>query len=143
MKNMVLIKDGKPYKYDTVEEIFTDFIDFRLPFYEKRREYVIRELQREIEKFRQQLILLRLISEKKVHPSDDNLIERAIELNDTLTEVVIEDILDKHMLRSVRPDGFKKMENKLETMIEKLNQLENSSPIDLWLEDLKSLEKSL
>jgi hypothetical protein len=47
------------------------------------------------------------------------------------------------MLRSVRPDGFKKMENKLETMIEKLNQLENSSPIDLWLEDLKSLEKSL
>ena len=143
MKNMVLIKNGKPYRYDTIEEIFTDFIEFRLPFYERRREHILRELQKEIEKFRQQLILLRLIAEKRVHPSDDDLIENAIEINNTLTKEVIEDILDKHLLRSVRPDGFKKMENKLETMIERLGQLENSSPTDLWLEDLKSLEKSL
>ena len=143
MKNMVLRKGEIPYRYDTVEEIMKDFIEFRLPYYEKRREYNLQLLQKEIVTQTQHLALLRLAVDKKIDLTADDLIEKATALDQTLTPSVIEEILDKKNLRSIRKDGLEKIQKALDKSIHEMEQLESVSAVSLWIADLDALAKVL
>lgn len=48
--NMVLIRDNKPVKYTDIKDLLYDFFDARVEVYEKRKKYMVKHLNEEINK---------------------------------------------------------------------------------------------
>lgn len=141
MNNMVLRYGKMPKKYQTILEIFNDFIEFRLPFYKKRKDYQLKVLSTETEKIRQQLILFKLHFDKKLNISDENLFEKAFEFDNSLTENIIEEILEKNNLKKIRKEGIEKLEKEMKKLEKERDELQDTKTTLLWINDLEKLEK--
>lgn len=68
LNNMYMLDaaTGMPRKYETAEEIITSFVDFRLPWYDKRREWMVADLTKKSESLRQQIKMVKLIFSGKL-----------------------------------------------------------------------------
>lgn len=143
MKNMVLIHKDRPKRYASIEEIISDFVEWRTPIYIRRKILLLADLSKEIPFLAQKIKLLKIISEKKVDIRDDDFVEKAIKIDKTLDQEIIEDILSKNMIKALRPQEIGKLEKKLEELKEKYDIIDSKKPTDLWLADLADLEKSL
>lgn len=143
LANMVLLRDGKPHKYETVEEIFTDFIEFRRPYYLKRIEMKKNDLAVELNKLEQAILFIELVLSKRVAIDAPDLIEKCLKLEKRLQEDIIEEVIEKYSIRNLRPEGLAKLKKRSEKLNSELRELEAKSVNDLWLEDLHVLEKAL
>ena len=57
---------GRIHKYDTVLDIMEEFYRIRLSFYEKRKQYLLNEMQRELEKLSNQSRFIKMIIDGKL-----------------------------------------------------------------------------
>lgn len=148
MQNMVLLVDGRPQHFKTVEGIMRAFYDFRMPLYEKRYSYLTSDIENTINELKKKLIITRLFLEGKVSTKDDDLYEKLIEYSQ-LDAKDIKDFLEKNPISTITKiaknteKGVKKIEDDIAELTEKLTELKKKTPKDLWLDDLAKLKKAL
>lgn len=143
LASMVLLVNGKPKRYQTVEEIIVDFIEFRKPFYEKRIGNRVASITANILKTEQAILFLELINEKKVLIDDPDLVKKVLKIEKKLDAETIEETIEKYSIRHLRPDGLDKLKKKYQTLLDELEGVKSQNPITLWLNDLSALEKDL
>ena len=120
-------------KYDTVEEILMDFIDIRIKYYEKRRNLLMKEIQKEIDLLE---IKIRFIMEfiegeilinnkKKMEIVEQLLTRKYPKLDDSY------DFLLKMPIYNLTKEKIDEFNSLLENKIADYKTLEQSTPKSL------------
>lgn len=146
--NLVLFDENNGIrKYDTVEDILHSFCKTRLQYYEKRKEYMFDKLMKEYTFVKHKCRFISYV-------------------NDTIHPLVIYRRDEKDIINEMEERGLKKKDDnydyllslpvrsfsdtKMAQLIEKKNQLkqridnlQNKSGLDLWIDDLDTLELKL
>lgn len=138
MTNMVVLDlEGRPVKYNTVEEILEAFFEQRLPYYEQRRQNIIAQIDADIRKHE--------IDSRFIHAVNTNQLEiRNRKKADIITQMR-EMQLDPESLDRVKAGRFSqdevaKLQMKIGKLVEKREAHERVSALQLWLADLDEFE---
>ena len=139
LSNMVLLnKNDKPIRYDTANDIIETYYNDRFPIYEKRRIHSLDKIQNEINKYNHQINYINAILNKSLIIEQ---VEKSIILN-KLDELGIPHII---YINAKMSDLNKEEIDSLTITIDNLNKkliiLKKTGANDLWLNDLKLLEK--
>lgn len=141
LNNMVgLDPNYKPFKFKSVNHMLETFYNFRLPYYQKRKDYILGQMKAEIDVCTEKMKLLRLIDKGKIE-----IIKRTDEqiIADLEKAGINSDLIMGGRGIAVREltitniDRFKKKLQKLE---EEYKELDATSAEDLWYADLEVLE---
>lgn len=130
--------DGNLKKYTNINDIMSEFYDFRLDAYQKRKENLIKVLKEKIEidsskaKFIQAVISNKL----KLHKLDDNKINSELDKM-KLYKKEGYDYLLNISLRGITKNKISDLENKIVEFKKELSKLNKLSNKDLWINDLK------
>jgi DNA gyrase/topoisomerase IV subunit B len=146
--NMYLFdKQGKIEKYNTINDIFEKYFKLRLELYEKRREYNLKEYKIEIDKLQERIRFLELIMDNKLNVyrvSQDILLtelkKHSFKIFDNDSTY---DYLLKQTINRFTNDELNKIRTNLDTEIQKYKQLECMTPVMIWKDELKELERLL
>lgn len=129
--------------FEDVFQILERFITIRLEYYQKRKEYLIKELEKEINVLKNRLLFLKLV------------LEEEIEVRNVKKDALVK-VLESHKLEKI-DDSFdyllnmaiytltkEKFDNLINTYKikkQEIKDLEKKDIKDWYLEDLKDLEK--
>jgi len=79
--NMICFdKEGKIKKYNTAEEMIEDFYPLRLAFYQKRKDSLAADLQKEVDRLNNQARFVQMIVDKKLSVSGRKKADIVVEL---------------------------------------------------------------
>lgn len=137
MTNLVMVDDeGRPHRYQTIDDIILNFFNFRLKIYERRKSYQIDTLNVEIMDLTQKILFCSLVI--------DGTIKLVGEDKDTVLEKMAEYSFDKSYLKlpasSFTIQGIDKMQAQLDGKEEELEQLKNKDVREIWKEELEELK---
>lgn len=133
-------------KYDSNEEILKEFYLLRLVYYSKRKEYMLKVMQREIDIY---ISKIRFIEEfisgeiNILHKEDDEIENMLIERNypkfgsDEDENTFSYDYLLNMRIRSLTKKKIEELKKLYESKCALFNDLESKSEKDLWKDDLK------
>jgi len=128
-------------KYSSVEDILWTFYKYRLSFYQKRKEYLIKTLDEKIKDVSEYLRFIVLVVDDKIvifrKKKADILIvlkEQKFENTDKLLSVPI---------HKFTKDEIDKLENELNNLKKQLEDVRAKTNKDLWSDDLEILENCL
>ncbi len=145
LKNMTAIDEkGVPVTFESAEVLLYRFCSFRLPFYEKRRQFLLRRLQREQHIAVNKVQYIRAIIEHQLDMAQETgPLEKSFA---ALGLVRIEDsyayllnIPTSHVMSKARADD---LESKATALAQEVTLIQASSPELLWLADLTDFEKA-
>jgi len=136
-------KDNKITKYNSVNDIITEFFEIRLEYYGKRRDYLLDKynydrviLENKI-RFITEIINKKLIISNK---SDDILLTELEDKDYFKKEEKYDYLLDMN-LRSMTLKRLTDLQNQLDKLLETIDLLESKTPKRLYKDDLKEFEK--
>jgi DNA topoisomerase-2 len=150
--NMYLFdKNGKIKKYDSPKEIIEEFYETRLEYYQKRKDYILAKLQRDVNLSKNKCKFITMIVEKKLDIFNKK-------------KIVIEGILEEHkfvMFSSnmnlddksynylmemkfwtATTEKIEELKKKMEENLQTYQDLYNRTPKELWSEDLDTFLKA-
>lgn len=137
LTNMVLIDpDNKPIRYANIGEILESFYEWRLPYFEKRREHLMISLQEEIDELDALARFIQAVRDRKI-----DLNARDEEIEAKLIELKIPSHVRDRKIRILAKQGTESIYKKIEELEKKLEELKLKRGEDLWLEDLEAFEK--
>ncbi len=146
MSNMHLFnRDGKIQKYSNIDEIMNEFIDIRLYFYQKRKNYILEQLERDRKilfnkmKFINEILKGTLIIQNKKRVEiEEKMIELGIvKMDDSYSYLLNMSLLS---LSNEKLAELKKTYNDKKIEIDLLTK---TTIKQLWLSDLNDLYKKL
>ena len=148
--NMHLYKNNVITKYSSPNQILKDYIDIRLEFYVKRKEYYIKVLQNELNlltyrrKFIMQVLAKEIIIErrKKEQIIADLIKEEYPELSTNINNKPSYDYITTIPLFSLTQEKIDELENDFNEKTKELELYKNYTIQDLWISELDNLEKA-
>lgn len=138
-------------KFDTPEDILDDYIGARLRVYDKRKEYILSELEKELAFVNAKAEFIRLVTEDEINLRDtDKNLAIALLINNLpeLSEKSSRDLLSgwKYLMdmpvRSLTIARREKLLKERDTLMEKIENLKKETPRSLWLSDLKEFDEA-
>jgi DNA topoisomerase-2 len=143
--NMVLFNHRNILtKYNTIDDIFTEYYNTRLHFYQLRKDYMISELKQKIVIHENKLKFIIMVVEnqdflKKEEVDIINILEikNFLKVNDTF------DYLLNIYIRNCTLNAIKNLEETIIKLKQELLKLENTTINKLWLNDLDQLKPYL
>jgi DNA gyrase/topoisomerase IV subunit A len=141
----VLDEFGKLKIFNSATEIIKYFVNFRLTFYQKRKDYLINKLTEELDVLSNRARFIKLIIEKKLNinnvPKDEVIAkldkEKFSQVNGSYTYLLSMQI---HTLTKEKYEELLSNKSQKETELEKIKKLD---PTDMYKEDLKELKKAI
>lgn len=136
--------DYKIKNYKTPEEILEEFYIWRLSFYNRRKELLIRNIKNDQQYYSNQVKFIKLVMDKK-----DILRLNEEELTKTLVKNKIDkyndnyDYLINMTFKQLTQNNLDKLEDKLKKLKSELSNIESKTNKDLWVEDLDNLKNKL
>ena len=139
LSNMVLLdKNDKPIRYDTSNDIIESFYNDRYPIYVKRKANSLAKIENRIEKYNYQIKFISSIIDKSL--KIENIAKEVIYAQlDTLH--IPHAIYNQAKLSNLNKEEIDSLSATVDGLNKELIQLKKSSANDLWLNDLKALEK--
>lgn len=152
--NMVLFnKEGQLKKYENLNEIMEEFCEVRYDFYVKRKEYILKD-------FQYQLLILTNKMKFLKEVMDGTLIIQDVDEEDLYKEMkkrgyysnnsnnLEEDnskisgysYLVNMNIRSFTKQKLESLQKEIDIITQKVKEIENTTPTDMWQNDLKELE---
>ena len=140
--------NGNIKKYNTINDIIQDFYTERLNIYEKRREYILKQLkyQLDILSYKVKFILMVVQKQLKINNRKKDIIEKDLvnnkfpkfgkNIND---ENKTYDYLLGMPIYSLTYEKIEELKNQMKNKDIEYNQLNNKKSIDLWKEELQNL----
>jgi len=147
--NMYLFdKDGNIKKYDDIYEILDYFYTFRLEYYQKRKDYILSNLELEMNILKNKVRFIKLITKEDIkitNISDD-------ELNRQLTTLKFDkfknsdkeycyDYLINLRIRTLTLENSKKLQNEFNNKKIEFDNLLKITIKQLWINDINELVK--
>jgi DNA topoisomerase-2 len=141
LSNLTLYDQNLKLKtYNDVNEICESFYKFRLPYFEKRRELLIKNINDEIILLNNQINFINLVkSNSKIFNLDNNLLIKMLEDNKIKKYNNSFDYLLNMNFRQLSYENLSKLENKIKELKKEKKELENSNGKELWLNNLNDL----
>ena len=136
---------GKIKLFDTDTEIIEYFVDFRLSYYVKRKEWMLSKLRQELKILQNRGKFIRAILEGKLEIKNKSK-EEIIKLIQEMNLDLIDDSYD-YLLRmplwSLTKELFEKLKTDFTAKKGEIIELEKVEPKDMYLEDLKELKQKI
>jgi len=144
INNMNLFNhDEKLTHYNEVYEICDDFIKNRMHYYDVRKQYLIKQLEKEIELAKNKYTYIMEVLQGTI----DLRRKKSDEIQDMLKTYMKVDnsyhYLIKMSMDSVSEENVKTLKKEYDTKQKELVKLQNTTLQQMWLEELKVLEESL
>lgn len=142
--NMVLWNtQNQLVKYDSVSDIMTEYCEYRLGVYEKRKDHMLQSLQEEIRVMTNKCVFIRLVIDGtiRLNNADEwNLLEEVLPIHlPGATEDELTALLNLPV-RSLTRTRYDESNQMLKTMELRFAQLKNTDVRDLWRADLKEFK---
>jgi len=146
LNNMnVLNNEGVPTKYDYIEDLMEEWVPWRFGFFEKRKLYILEGLNETLKftsakyRFVKSVVDGVLTISKKAKKILEN---ELVGLDYPKKEDSYDYLLDLGMI-SMTKERLEKLKQDMEVMVEKIAQMEATTPEQLWIRDLDDVEVEL
>jgi len=144
INNMNLFNhDEKLTHYNEVYEICDDFIKYRIQYYDMRKQYLIKQLEKEIELAKNKYTYIMEVLTGTI----DLRRKKTDEIQDMLKAYMkVENsynYLTKMTMDSVSEENVKTLKKEYDTKQKELTKLQDTTIEQMWLEELTILEESL
>ena len=144
--NMVLFTDNnKLQKFKTIYDILDCFITKRYGLYVKRKEFMINNLEKELTKLKTTYSFISLVVNDKIvifKNSYDNIINQLNKYDFKLVDGSYEYLLSINISKFSESE-LVKLENNIKDVKKELEIVRNTSENDMWISELKELDKLL
>lgn len=138
MSNMVLLdENNRPVRYDTAFDVFEAFHSRRLPVYQRRKQYIIENLTREIATMTQKIRFIQAVINKEIR-----LINKTkASIYEGLDKLGIpHDIYDKSMNHHLSQDDITALTAQIASKEAERTIMEQTTPEQIWIRELDELE---
>ena len=138
-----LDEHGKLKIFETAEEIIGYFVEFRLTYYHKRKEFMLDKMNRELKILSNRGRFIKAILDEKLKI---NNVSKAL-IIEAIEEMGLDKIDDSfdYLLRmpiySLTKELFEKLKEDFTTKKAEIKKLEETDPKDMYLDDLSELKK--
>jgi DNA gyrase/topoisomerase IV subunit A len=136
MSNIVLLdNDDIPNKYTTIKAYLQTYYKFRLPYYGKRKDYILQGLKDKRTKNQHIIDFINLINDKQINlvGYNDSVMKALLKEHD-----LPEDML-KLPLSQLGKGSIAKLTKEIEKLTGKIEELDSRTPQSLWIADLEEL----
>lgn len=140
-----LDENGKLKIFESVSEIIKYFVDFRLVYYQKRKDYLIDKYKKELTDLCWRAKFIKAIIDKKLVVNNKPKEEIVKWLEENKFEKMNNDynyLLNMNIL-SLTKEKYEDLMNKAHQKKEDLNLIEKKEPKEMYLEDLQELKKKI
>lgn len=142
--NMYLFNgEGRIKKYDGVKAILKDFYKIRLDFYQKRKESILKDINKELDILKNKLRFVKQVVANEIDVTKmnkDQLIKR-LEDNKYLLINESYDYLTRIPIYNFTKDKVQDLQNEVNIQENNLKKTNSATIQDMWLEDLQELLK--
>lgn len=141
LSNLTLYDDNLKLKtYNNVDEICEDFYKMRLPYYQKRKELIIKNINDEITLLTNQINFINLVKgNTKIFNMETIEIEKILNQNKIKKYNESFDYLINMSFKQLSKENLDKLNKKIKELKENKKIIENKTNKELWLDDLLSL----
>ena len=138
LNNMVLLDENmKPTKFDTIEQALDRFYDFRLPLYEKRRVFLIKQLKEKIQALEDKRDFLKAVVNKTLILSNQS----KTAIKEQCTKLNLNPEFLKLSMSSLTQEDLEELKEQIFKVQNEMVELLKLSAADLWKRDLLSFLK--
>jgi DNA topoisomerase-2 len=144
MGNMVALSDEhRPIKFKDANELIEYFYNFRLPHYETRKQYQLKEMEKTITVLEEKVKLLRLIDEGKIQVVKRSLKQMTedMEKNGINPKLITDGSGLK--IKDISTDMIDEYKDKMTKLKEEYNVLKKTDIKDIWYRELEQLEQAI
>lgn len=139
-------ENNRVREFESIQEILDVFIDLRLKYYNKRKQYILDTFRNNLEKINSKYLFVKAIVDKKIIVANRNKSD-IIEQIKTVKGIIEIDGSFDYLLRMPIYNLSKEMLEALkkeiaDTKIE-YDKVNNTTIQDMWISDLKELKKML
>ena len=140
-----LDETGKLKIFERVEDIISYFVNFRLGYYQKRKDFMLNKMQHDLRVLGNRGKFIKLILEGKI-VVNNKLKEEIIKQIETFSIDKIDgdyDYLLRMPIYSLTKEMFEKLKEDFKIKKEEIEKLKGVQPKDMYLDDLSELKKKL
>lgn len=139
-------EDNRVREFKSVKEILDAFIDIRLKYYQKRKDFILATFKSEIERLVSKYVFCRGIIDKTIKVA--NVKKKAVEEQLEKTKNVIKvdgsfDYLLRIPIFQITNEEIEGLKQKIKDLKIQFGEAKGKTVNDMWLEDLKELQKKL
>jgi DNA topoisomerase-2 len=135
MSNMVLInKKNKPVRYPSAEAIMEEYYVERLDLYNKRRQYIIKDIDQEMTQLGQKKLFIQLVVDEKII-----VMKRKKEAiyEDMDKHKLPHDLLSRTNLAHLTPEDITELDKEIAECRKRLSYYKKATAEELWTTDLQ------
>lgn len=137
---------GRVHEYKSVKEILDDFIKLRLSFYDKRKAHLLKTLRSDLEILVAKYLFCKGIIEKTIIVSNKKKDEIVAQLNGIEKIIKVDgsyDFLLRMPINSITKEKMEELHEQIKQKKDEFMKIKGTEIKDMWIEDLKSVEKAL
>ena len=137
MSNMVLLSPkGIPIRYNTLNDILQAFYELRLPYYGKRKEYMLQQFTDEMKKKTDKMRFIQAYIEKKIRIKN----RKDEEVSAMMAKLDLPETLLNMSLKSLTKGKIAELKADIENDQKLFDALKKKTPEEIWLQDLDEFE---
>lgn len=139
-------EDNRVREFKSVKEILDAFIDIRLKYYQKRKDFILETFKSEIERLVSKYVFCKGIIDKtiKVANVKKKLVEEQLEKTKNVIKVDGSfDYLLRIPIFQITNEEIEGLKQKIKDLKAQFSDAKGKTVNDMWLEDLKELQKKL
>ena len=144
--NMVLFTDDhKLRKFKNIGEILSCFIDKRYELYKLRKKSMITQLESDLDELRVECRFIKLVVDEKIvlfKRDDEDIINDLKNNNFNMRDESYDYLLGIKISKFTR-NNVDKLEEKIKGVEIELERVRNTSEKDMWIKELKELERNI
>jgi len=145
-ENIVAIdENGKLKVFSQAEDIIPYFCEFRLKWYDKRKEYIIKKLEQELLVLSNKARFIKSIIDKKLKVNNVPKAEVVSWLADNKFDKMNGsfDYLTNMAIYNLTKEKYEELLKQKEAKAKELDEMKKRVPKDMYMEDLKTLRKNV
>ena len=138
-------ENNRVKEYNSIQEILDDFITIRLRYYNKRKEYLLEELKKQLAKDYSKYLFCSGIIKKTIKVSNvkkDDIVKQLEAIEKIVKVDGSYSYLINMPIHSVSKETMEELKKKIEAAKEEYKKIKATTIQDMWLEDLDSLKKA-
>lgn len=137
--------ENKIKEYESPEEIMDDYIEVKLEYVQKRKDYMLNDMQERLTLLNSRYIFIdAVISDKlKLAKRKKEVIIKDIDklkVNQESDGVTRYDYLLRMPVSSMTAEELKRLQDNIKDVEADIKELSSKTPTDIWLEDIKNIK---
>lgn len=145
-ENITTIDENGSLKiFETAEDLLAYFVDFRLQYYVKRKEYLLDKIEKDLFVINNRVKFIKSIIDQKLEMRNrkrSDIEEDLVNLEIDKHEDSYKYLLDMS-IHTLTKEKWEELQKKAEDLEEEKIKIQKTSPKDFYKKDLKDLKKSL